>query len=143
MKIILFIFFSVTVTSCEAQIKPINFGKDACSQCRMIISDPRFGAELVTVKGKAYVFDDLNCYWNYRNSKDLKAEEIAHSVVVIFNKPGTLKEADQLCFLQSGTIRSPMGSGMAAFDGDSICRKEELRLKATILSWEEVARRLQ
>jgi copper chaperone NosL len=109
----------------------------------MIISDPRFGAELVTDKGKVFVFDDLNCYWNYRNNKALKAEEIAHSVVVIFNKPGTFKEADQLCFLQSGAIRSPMGSGMAAFDGDSVCKAEEIRLKAVLLSWEGVAERLR
>src|SRR5690606_23270005 len=41
--------------------KPINYGKDQCAHCKMTVSDARFGCQLVTAKGRAYHFDDVQC----------------------------------------------------------------------------------
>ena len=39
----------------------IRFGEEACASCRMIISDERFAAALVTAAGDALKFDDIGC----------------------------------------------------------------------------------
>ncbi|MGB5288980.1 MAG: hypothetical protein WBN42_10875, partial [Ignavibacteriaceae bacterium] len=47
------------LASCGSKPEPINYGKDECEFCRMQISDNRYGAELVTDKGKVYKFDSI------------------------------------------------------------------------------------
>ena len=140
MRSLLFLAFMALISACEAQTKPIKFGKDACSHCRMIISDPRFGAELVTTKGKVFMFDDLNCYWNFRNAQKMQETDIAHSVVVLFNQPGTFRNAGEACFLGSREIRSPMGSGVAAFDSKEACAAHPEAARGKQLNWEEVSK---
>lgn len=143
MRFLFVLGFMALVSACDAQTKPIKFGKDACSHCRMIISDPRFGAELVTTKGKVFMFDDLNCYWNFRTAQKLEESDIAHSVVVLFNQPGTFRNAGDACFLGSREIRSPMGSGVAAFDTKEACAAHPEGANGKQLSWEEVSKVLK
>ena len=38
--------------SCATGPEPIRFGKDNCHSCKMTLTDKRFGAEIVTKKGK-------------------------------------------------------------------------------------------
>lgn len=140
MRLLFILGFMASISACEAQTKPIKFGKDACNHCRMIISDPRFGAELVTTKGKVYMFDDLNCYWNFRKEQKIQESDIAHSVVVFFNKPGTFGNAGDACFLASREIRSPMGSGVAAFDTKEACAAHPEAANGKQLSWEAVSK---
>ena len=45
--------------------RPIAYGRDACAECRMVASDPRFGAQLETATGKLYVFDSIECLAAY------------------------------------------------------------------------------
>ncbi len=49
------------ISSCNTGPEPFKFGKDNCHFCKMTISDARFGAEIVTTKGKIYKFDDVKC----------------------------------------------------------------------------------
>jgi copper chaperone NosL len=46
---------------CNPKAEKINLGKDQCAECKMTIVDPKFGAEIVTKKGKVYKFDDTHC----------------------------------------------------------------------------------
>jgi len=39
----------------------IEYGQDICAFCKMIIADPRFGAEVITKTGKVYKFDSVEC----------------------------------------------------------------------------------
>ena len=55
---------AVLVTACSGDPPtgpvPIKYGRDTCDFCRMIISDPRFAAQVRGGPGhKAYKFDDL------------------------------------------------------------------------------------
>ncbi|MFN3528869.1 MAG: hypothetical protein ACK417_02980 [Bacteroidia bacterium] len=133
----------VLLWSCDPQPRPIEFGKDACNHCKMIISDPRYGAELVTKKGKIFVFDDLNCYWSFRQQQGFTEEEIAHSVVFVFNEPQTYVEAGQACFLYAEGIRSPMASGFAAFSSSEACNEHRSNWQAVRMSWSDVRQKLQ
>ena len=42
----------MSFTSCSAGPEPIRYGQDNCHHCKMTLTDKRFGAEIVTQKGK-------------------------------------------------------------------------------------------
>jgi copper chaperone NosL len=50
-------------TACEraAGPHPIAWDLEACAHCRMLISDPRFAAQLETADGEIRSFDDPGC----------------------------------------------------------------------------------
>lgn len=94
--------------------QPINMNKDACDNCNMTISDPRFACELVTAKGRAYKFDDVSCLIGFKNdNKDITSK--ANYYVNDFLSPNVLTAYDQLSFIEGENVGSPMGGNIAAF----------------------------
>ena len=102
--------------ACQVEPEPIAFGKDACEHCRMLIMDPKFGAEIVTEKGRIYKFDDVNCKRNFIAVNGLSEENIKYNLVIDFSEPQTLINADRAFYVRSEEIKSPMGSQIAAFN---------------------------
>ena len=49
------------ISSCNTEPQKINYGKDLCEHCKMTIMDKKFGAELITKKGKTMKFDSGEC----------------------------------------------------------------------------------
>lgn len=98
--------------SCTETPEPINFGKDQCSFCKMSISDPKYGSELVTDKGRVQKYDALECMIN-----DLNTNNPAYSKLyaVAFDKPEQLILVDSLVFIISPEYKSPMGAHLASF----------------------------
>lgn len=79
----------------------------------MIISDPRFGAELVTSKGKIFKFDSVECLLNEVGEKG--EEHYAHILVTDFTQPEKFIEATSAAYLISDRISSPMGANLSAY----------------------------
>ena len=102
--------------ACQVEPEPIAFGKDACEHCRMLIMDPKFGAEIVTEKGRIYKFDDVNCKRNFIAENGLSEENIKYNLVIDFSEPQTLINAERAFYVRSEEIKSPMGSQIAAFN---------------------------
>jgi copper chaperone NosL len=103
---------SVTATlaaasvACAAPAHAIVFGPDACAECRMIVSDARFGAQLVSRTGKTVTFDSITCLRTYLT----RTREAGETWVVDARRPGTLvKERDAQILADSAT-KPPMGS---------------------------------
>jgi hypothetical protein len=48
---------------CEDTSGPADpvWGKQSCGHCRMVVSDPRFAAQLLTPTGERTFFDDVGC----------------------------------------------------------------------------------
>ena len=65
MKATIILLIGLAMLGCSAKPEPLVFGKDACYTCKMTLVDSKYGAELVTQKGKIYKFDDLNCMLNF------------------------------------------------------------------------------
>ena len=65
MRSVFLLFIIILWTSCSTSVRPISYGKDACEHCRMTIMDKKFGAELITKKGKIFVFDSDECLAQY------------------------------------------------------------------------------
>lgn len=92
---------------------PIVYGADVCAYCRMQISDSRFGAELVTRKGRSVKFDSIECLLGYYKQA-AAANDVASVWVSDFRHPGTMLDAGAARFIDLGAGRAPMGRGWAA-----------------------------
>lgn len=113
---VLLIVFSCFTACSSNKSETIKLHSDGCDYCQMKISDGRFGAEIITQKGRVYKFDDLQCLLNYASSSK---SAIAAYYVHDFSKPNTLIDATSAYYVKNEGLKSPMGGNTAAF-------KEEL-----------------
>jgi len=127
----------IVFVSCQVKPEPLQFGVDACYACKMTLMDDRFGAEMVTKKGKVYKFDDVNCLLGVYHSDFESQQDIAHLLVVNFAKPTQLIDATNSWYLKSDSIRSPMASGIAAFATEEEYSPLKKKWKAILMSWGE------
>lgn len=109
LQVVLMIAALALAQACTNAPEPINFGKDQCDYCKMNIADSKFGAELVTDKGRVYKFDAVECMVPYMQENQ---NEYAHVLAVPYDEPGALKPAEDLHFIISDSIRSPMGANL-------------------------------
>lgn len=95
---------------------PINFGIDECNHCKMTISDKKYGAEILTAKGKAYIFDDLGCLADFEKEfVKTHANEKLQRFVINFYSPASFINLDNAHLLKGSSLRTPMASGWVAF----------------------------
>lgn len=106
---------SLLLGGCKAGPEPIRYGQDECSGCKMIISDSRFGAEILTRKGRVLKFDDLFCMNDYVKRGAIAEADIAQRFVSDFNRRHVFIAVGQAHFLKDGGIISPMHGDIAAF----------------------------
>ncbi len=116
--------------------EPIVYGEDVCAYCNMVISDQRFGAELVTDKGRIYKFDAVECLAAYYQQAD--TAEVGSVWVTDLTEPGRLIPAEAALYLQSPSLRSPMGLNLAAFADRAALDAVQARYGGETLSWTEV-----
>lgn len=135
---ILIYLIAITILSCTVKPEPLIMGKDACYTCKMTLMDNKFGAEIVTKKGKVYKFDDLNCMINFNNSGHEPEENIEHHLVVDFAQTNKLIDATTTFYSKSAKINSPMGSQVAAFEKKEDLEKFNSEWQGTPLTWNEV-----
>ncbi|MCC5932418.1 MAG: nitrous oxide reductase accessory protein NosL [Cyclobacteriaceae bacterium] len=135
-NLIMYLSLSLLLMACKVEPEPIQFGKDACHHCKMIIMDPKFGAELVTDKGKIYKFDDVNCMVYHMIQEE--REQFAHVMIVDFAKTHQLIDAKEAWFLHSDALRSPMASYIAAFENKADLEIQSRDFPGAFLRWTEV-----
>ncbi|HLG36105.1 MAG TPA: nitrous oxide reductase accessory protein NosL [Bacteroidia bacterium] len=105
----------IFLTSCSNDFKPVNYGKDECDNCKMTIVDKKFAVEILSVKGKAFMFDDLICAKQFAEGGKIPAMEIQDIFVNNFNKPGEFLNLNESFAATSESLGSPMGGNMATF----------------------------
>jgi len=114
-----FLIIIIGLTSCTVGPQKIRIGKDVCSFCKMSIADNRFGAEVITKKGKVYMFDDTHCLSGFIKANTIDNKEIKNTYFVDFNEPHDLIESGQAFLMKSTQLRSPMGGNIAAFSSQN------------------------
>ena len=132
------LFTCLLLVACQIQPEPLRYGKDACHHCKMTLVDKKFGAEILTTKGKIYKFDDVNCMLNFYNSGETPVENIEHVLVIDFSQSEKLVDARTATYIKSDAIKSPMASNIAAFGSGSDLRKMNTQWNGAQLSWEEL-----
>lgn len=134
----IFLLGVIFMLGCKPEPEALHFGEDGCHVCKMILMDERFGAEVVTGKGKVYKFDDLNCMVNFLNSGFLDEREVAFRLVIDYNNAGKLIDAGHAFFLKSPEIKSPMASQVAAFENKNDMERFQKEWKGIYLTWGEL-----
>jgi len=131
---------ALVLAGCNADPKAISYGRDECAECKMTLVDRHYGAELITSKGKVFMFDDVNCLLVFQ--KRGQSAKPSRAVIVDFNRRGSFIRADEAYFLQHDGLNSPMGADLAAFS--SLAELESVRSQlgggGAILRWPEVGR---
>lgn len=130
----------LAMVSCTTEPRAIKPGTDRCEHCKMTVTDSKFGGELITSKGKIYVFDDLSCMVIYHKQRKEKASANDRYFVVDYLGEMPFIPAEQAYFLKSETVfRTPMGSSTAAFG--SLKKLEDYMRDKTpgeLLEWSEL-----
>lgn len=133
------ILLSVLLNSCSTAPEPIKPGADGCTFCKMTISDVRYGAEIISKKGKIFKFDDAHCVLAYLK-KNIADKDIAAIYFTDFSGDHALINVNEAYFLQSADLKSPMGGNVAAFGNRDSLRSVTDRFKGVILSWAELGK---
>ncbi len=138
MKIKYFILVLIVLISCSPEPEPINFGIDECYHCKMIISDHRYGAEIVTSKGKAFKFDAAECMAKFIYDKLINYEDIHSLWVIDYGNPKHLIDAKKAYFLRSRSLPSPMAMFLTAFSDENQLKETMKENEGKVYDWEGV-----
>ena len=133
-------FLLIFSCSCNSGPQPINIGTDACSFCKMTISDNRFGGEIITKKGKAYKFDDMHCIVSFKKTDALKDEEIDKIYFVNFDGPHNFIEASKAYLFKSDELHTPMAGNIAAFENEEPLNNTAQKFSGTTVSWNDLVK---
>lgn len=126
-------------TSCSIKPQPIQYGKDVCHLCKMLIVDDKFGAELVTKKGVAFKFDSDECMIDYMKAEKENESAFSHIMVTDFSNPGNLIDARSAFYLHGEGIQSPMGRNLASFANEDDAIKIKAGLNTiNLIHWESL-----
>jgi copper chaperone NosL len=142
-NLVLTAIIAMTLGACAAETEPMIYGKDNCTFCKMGIIDPKYGAEIVTKKGKVFKFDDVICLAHFLSSGSVKPEQTAHSVVINFEKENEFLDINTAAFWVSPELKSPMGSNAAAFVNPEAANRIKGDRPGEVLNWKTLSERLQ
>ncbi|MEI8075601.1 MAG: nitrous oxide reductase accessory protein NosL, partial [Bacteroidota bacterium] len=132
------IFTSTLFSSCNTGPEALKYGTDNCFSCKMTISDIRYGAEIVTKKGRVYKFDDSFCMLAYLKTKELASSEIKNIYMTNFTGSHQLLNVEEAVMLQSNVLRGPMGGNIAATDQIDSVNKMKDKFPGNDLLWSEI-----
>ncbi len=133
---LLFILIAVWLAGCSSEPKPINYNKDECAHCMMIITDPKFGSELVTDKGKVYMFDSIECLAAYSSiAREFKVESLWISD---YANPNNLTDAEKAFYIVGPKMESPMGMNIGGFKNESDMQKVNAEMNGQKMNWKEI-----
>ncbi|MBT8380340.1 MAG: nitrous oxide reductase accessory protein NosL [Ignavibacteria bacterium] len=128
----------ILFVSCGSEPEPINYGHDECEYCRMLITDNKYGAELITKKGKIYKYDSIECLINYSLVENLLGDNEVTMLVDDFSNPGNFTDARTSSYLHNDNFRSPMGLNVMAFSTEEQRSNFAKENAGSKLSWIEV-----
>ena len=128
----------ILTCSCSVKERPIAYGSDECAYCKMTVMDHRYGAELVTEKGKVFTFDAAECLIEYLYHHEELIQSASFLLVTSYTEPDQLIDAKGASFLVSKEMPSPMGAYLTSFSSRDVA--EEYRNKNTgeLYTWKEL-----
>jgi copper chaperone NosL len=104
----------------------------------MLIVDNKFGAEIVSNKGKIYKFDATECMINFFRLGKINKDEVSFYLVTDASEPAELIDAIKSFYLISEKFPSPMGANLSAFERIETAEKFLLIYGGEIKNWYEL-----
>jgi copper chaperone NosL len=114
-RALLVAFALLAVTGCAPAEgpQPIAYDREPCSHCRMLISEPRFAAQLETRDGEVRSFDDPGCLLAAQAARPQETRAVWFHHV----REDRWLDTGSVAFVEiEGT---PMGYGLGAVDAGS------------------------
>ncbi len=136
--VILLLPLALSLYACSDRPEAIGFGKDECASCKMMISDQRFGAEIVTKKSKVYKFDAIECMVGFVLDKKIDESDIATEWVIDYSQPTTLIPARKAWYLHSENLPSPMGMDLSAYSSKTAYESSQASKQGELLYFDGV-----
>lgn len=137
MKILSYFLLLTIFISCgNKEAEPIKLNTDGCEFCKMKIADGKFGAEIITTKGRVYKFDDMHCMVNYHQENQKTA--IQSFYIHDYNQDNTLIAAETAFYVKGGKINSPMRGNIIAVKTAEEAKQMAEKYSANSISWEEI-----
>ncbi|HLU25242.1 MAG TPA: nitrous oxide reductase accessory protein NosL [Longimicrobiales bacterium] len=130
----------LALAACGVRPAHVHLGEDECAHCRMVITDRRFAAQLLTDRGRAYLFDSIECLIAFTRSGRVPDEQIHSLLVTDFSAADGWTDARTATYLRSPAVQSPMGSGLAAHATEHGARDHQRLVGGEILRWDDVFR---
>lgn len=134
------LFITLTLGSCNnSEAQALEIHKDRCNFCEMTIADGRFGAEVITTKGRAYKFDDLICLLDYL--KAYKKTEMKSFFVNDYTKKNMLIDATQAFYVESASLKTPMRGNIAAFGSKIDAQLFADKVDGYVMRWADLQKK--
>jgi copper chaperone NosL len=126
-----------TLAGCSSGPRAIEYGTDQCQFCKMTISDERYGAELVTRKGRALTYDSIECMLRaVENGDGITETGVEGWYVTDYAHQRTLVNAREATFLHSTGLPSPMGENLTAFAAAADAEVMKEARGGRVMDWE-------
>jgi copper chaperone NosL len=135
----LLLLAALGLSGCSDGPRAIQVGVEECAHCRMLISESRFASQLMTDRGRSYVFDSVECLAEFLDDEAEISEDRVRSLwVTDFAEPGSWIRAEEAHFLRSESIRSPMGLNLSAHGDEAAARRHVEEFGGELLNWAQV-----
>lgn len=111
----------------------IRPGQDACAYCGMIVNEVKYAAAQRTAAGEEQVFDDIG------DLLDQQAEHGAQALAWVhdFQDASWLRAAEAF-YVAAPDLKTPMGSGIAAFRAREAADAFAAGSRGRVLVWAEM-----
>lgn len=121
----------------KASLDPpeVKYGQDI-SEMGMFVSDPRFTVAYLPEEGKWILFDDIGEMFKYQVT--LHPDQKPRVIWVNDYRDKTWLKVEDAWFVQSPSINSPMGWGIAAFRDENAARSMQQDTGGTLMRWDDV-----
>ncbi len=136
-KLVLFLILFLAA-SCSVKERPISYGTDDCDYCKMTIMDHRYGAELVTKKGKVYTFDAAECLIEYLYHNETVSQDALFLLATSYTEPDHLIDANSATYFVSKEMPSPMGAYLTAFSDGEVAAAYHQEKGGKLYTWDEL-----
>jgi len=145
-RIALFLVLLVSLAGCGGEVGDgppvVRLGETVCDQCNMIISDERWATATI-VDGprgpEARLFDDFNCQVAHEAEHP---DQKVHARWSHSHATNEWQRTEEATFLSSPSLRTPMGSGFAAFGSRAEAEAAQAELTGDVMSFDAAWTRL-
>ncbi len=131
--------FVLLVSACSQKPADIHYGSDECVQCKMMITDNRFAAQIITETGKSVKFDAIECMAAYSGEHKSELGE-ARFWISDFSDPGTWVDVQQATIIRSEVINSPMGASLLAIGNEETAEQHLSEYPGEPVQWETLVK---
>jgi copper chaperone NosL len=116
--------------------RAIAYGTDQCAHCHMTIADHRLAAQLVSVTGKSWVFDDPGCLADFLAAGTVDRQTVHSLWLADYTAAAErLLPAEETWLVRSDAIRTPMDNRMAAVSSAEAAESLRLRVGGVVVRW--------